>query len=270
MNSVVNIQQDLVVSQSPITSKKMVEFKHLNKSFQVNGKAVEIIQDFNLNIYEGEFLAIVGTSGCGKSTLLKLLSGLDRDFSGEILVDDQPVQGVADDRAVVFQEPRLFPWLTVSQNIELGLLNTQLSKQDKKQKIQDAIELIHLNGFENAYPHQLSGGMAQRVAIARSLVRQPKIFLLDEPFGALDALTRHSMQNELLRIHTEHKITTIFITHDVEEAVTLADRVVILKPKPGRIEAVIEVDLTRPRNRACYELHQLKEQVFSILTDHKI
>ncbi|ANF83449.1 ABC transporter ATP-binding protein (plasmid) [Acinetobacter sp. NCu2D-2] len=248
----------------------MVEFKHLNKSFLVNDKPVEIIHDFNLSIREGEFLAIVGTSGCGKSTLLRLLSGLDSDYSGEILVEGIPVQGVADDRAVVFQEPRLFPWLTVSQNIELGLMNASLSADEKQLKIQQAIELIHLNGFEHAYPHQLSGGMAQRVAIARSLVRQPKLFLLDEPFGALDALTRHSMQNELLRIHAEHQITTIFITHDVEEAVTLADRVVVLKPKPGRIDAIIDVNLPRPRNRSCFELHQLKEELFNRLTDHKV
>lgn len=130
--------------------------------------------------------------------------------------------------------------------------------------------MIGLNGFEKAYPHQLSGGMSQRVAIARSLVTQPRIFLLDEPFGALDALTRHQMQNELLRIQSQPKITTLFITHDVEEAVTLADRVVILKPKPGRIEQIIDVNLARPRNRSSFELHQLKEQVFHILTEDKI
>lgn len=140
----------------------------------------------------------------------------------------------------------------------------------KKQRIQHYIDLIGLNGFEKAYPHQLSGGMSQRVAIARSLVTQPRIFLLDEPFGALDALTRHQMQNELLRIQSQQKITTLFITHDVEEAVTLADRVVILKPKPGRIEQIIDVNLARPRNRSSFELHQLKEQVFHILTEDKI
>lgn len=270
MNSRVDIQENLSVNQTANIEKHAVQFKHLYKSFAVNGQTVKIIEDFNLAIHEGEFLAIVGSSGCGKSTLLRLLTGLDREFEGEILVSGQPVKGLADDRAVVFQERRLFPWLTVTQNIELGLINARLSNADKQLKIQQAIELIHLSGFEQVYPHQLSGGMAQRVAIARSLVSQPKLFLLDEPFGALDALTRHSMQNELLKIHAEHKITTIFITHDVEEAVTLADRVVILKPKPGRIDAVIEVKLARPRNRSCFELHQLKEHVFSILTDNKI
>lgn len=247
-----------------------VIFQHIHKSFVVNGKPVKVIQDFNLEIKEGEFVAIVGSSGCGKSTLLRLLAGLDQDFEGQILINGLPVRGIGADRAVVFQEHRLFPWLTVEQNIELGLLNENVSQKEKDILVQKTIELIGLRGFEKAYPHQLSGGMSQRVAIARSLVIQPRIFLLDEPFGALDALTRHQMQNELLRIQSQHKMTTIFITHDVEEAVTLADRVVILKPKPGRIDQIIPIHLARPRNRSSFELHKLKEQIFQILTEDKI
>ncbi|MGN5724391.1 ABC transporter ATP-binding protein [Acinetobacter calcoaceticus] len=247
-----------------------VAFHHVHKSFVVNQQPVKVIHDFNLEIKEGEFIAIVGSSGCGKSTLLRLLAGLDQDFDGRILIDGTDVSGIGGDRAVVFQEHRLFPWLTVEQNIELGLLNEALTTRDKDILVQKAIELIGLNGFEKAYPHQLSGGMSQRVAIARSLVVQPRIFLLDEPFGALDALTRHQMQNELLRIQSQQKMTTVFITHDVEEAVTLADRVVILKPKPGRVEQIIPVNLPRPRNRSSFELHQLKEQIFRILTEDKI
>ncbi|MDA3557747.1 ABC transporter ATP-binding protein [Acinetobacter sp. AOR15_HL] len=247
-----------------------VAFHHVHKSFVVNQQPVKVIHDFNLEIKEGEFIAIVGSSGCGKSTLLRLLAGLDQDFDGRILIDGADVSGIGGDRAVVFQEHRLFPWLTVEQNIELGLLNEALTARDKDILVQKAIELIGLNGFEKAYPHQLSGGMSQRVAIARSLVVQPRIFLLDEPFGALDALTRHQMQNELLRIQSQQKMTTVFITHDVEEAVTLADRVVILKPKPGRVEQIIPINLPRPRNRSSFELHQLKEQIFRILTEDKI
>ena len=270
MNSIVDIKNKVVEKHSDTAESYAVELKNLNKKFQVNGKKIEIIQNFNLRIIPGEFIAIVGTSGCGKSTLLRLLSGLDADYEGEITVFGQPVVGVSNDRAVVFQEARLFPWLTVFQNIELGLLNSTFSHKDRQQKIQDTIDLVHLNGFEQAYPHQLSGGMAQRVAIARSLVRQPKLFLLDEPFGALDALTRHSMQSELLKIHQEQNITTVFITHNVEEAVSLADRVVILKPHPGRIEAIIDVKLPRPRMRSSFDLHQIKQQVFEILTDNLI
>ncbi|OUY07899.1 ABC transporter ATP-binding protein [Acinetobacter populi] len=271
MNSTVKIQSDEALAvEHLIPRKTLVAFQNIQKYFVVNQSPVKIIENFNLDIHEGEFVAIVGSSGCGKSTLLRLLAGLDADFEGQITIDGQPIQGIGNDRAVVFQEHRLFPWLTVEQNIELGLINEKLNTQDKHQQIADAIALIGLNGFEKAYPHQLSGGMSQRVAIARSLVAQPRIFLLDEPFGALDALTRHQMQNELLRIQSQAKITTLFITHDVEEAVTLADRVVILKPKPGRIEQVIHVDLPRPRNRSSFELHQLKEQVFNILTEDKI
>ncbi|MFU8925719.1 ABC transporter ATP-binding protein [Acinetobacter puyangensis] len=271
MNSTVKIQSDDVLSVNHLTPRKtLVTFQDIQKYFVVNQSPVKVIENFNLDIHEGEFVAIVGSSGCGKSTLLRLLAGLDADFEGQITIDGQPIQGIGNDRAVVFQEHRLFPWLTVEQNIELGLINEKISVHDKNQQIAQAIALIGLNGFEKAYPHQLSGGMSQRVAIARSLVAQPRIFLLDEPFGALDALTRHQMQNELLRIQSQAKITTLFITHDVEEAVTLADRVVILKPKPGRIEQIIEVNLPRPRNRSSFELHQLKEQVFNILTEDKI
>ncbi|KAA8735384.1 ABC transporter ATP-binding protein [Acinetobacter qingfengensis] len=271
MNANVNTEYkaNATVNQHALKAN-IVEFKDIQKQFIVNRHPVKVIENFNLTIKEGEFVAIVGSSGCGKSTLLRLLAGLDNDFSGEIKVDGQPIAGVGHDRAVVFQEHRLFPWLTVEQNIELGLINEKISTQDKTQRIEKAIALIGLNGFEKAYPHQLSGGMSQRVAIARSLVSQPRIFLLDEPFGALDALTRYQMQNELLRIQAQERITTIFITHDVEEAVTLADRVVILKPKPGRIEQIIAIDLPRPRNRSSFELHQLKEQVFKILTEDKI
>ncbi|MFT4021817.1 MAG: ABC transporter ATP-binding protein [Acinetobacter sp.] len=247
-----------------------VEIKNLNKFFNINSQPVQILQNINLDIQRGEFIAIVGSSGCGKSTLLRLLSGLDVEFDGQIQIHGEPIHGIGKDRSLVFQEHRLFPWLTVEENIELGLINENISNEIKRQKISEVIELIGLNGFEKARPHQLSGGMSQRVAIARGLVSHPRIFLLDEPFGALDALTRYQMQNELLRIHHQSNITTILITHDVEEAVTLADRVIVLKPKPGRIEEIIDVDLPRPRQRSDFQLHQLKERVYSLLTEDKI
>ncbi|ENX49570.1 hypothetical protein F943_01164 [Acinetobacter ursingii NIPH 706] len=268
MNIDLNEKNSELIRLNP--NKKLIEFRGVYKTFSVNQQLLPVIQDFNLDVFEGEFIAIVGSSGCGKSTLLRLLAGLDQDFEGQISIDGQVISGIGKDRAVVFQEHRLFPWLNVEQNIELGLINETIPLDEKVERIAQAVELIGLNGFEKAYPHQLSGGMSQRVAIARSLVAQPRIFLLDEPFGALDALTRHQMQNELLRIQAQQKITTIFITHDVEEAVTLADRVVILQPKPGRIEQIIPITLARPRNRASFELHQLKEQVFSILTHDQV
>lgn len=251
-------------------NSSLISIQHLNKYFQIAGQPKQIIKNLNLSIYPGEFVAIVGSSGCGKSTILRLLAGLDQDYQGEILVHGKKIQGIGKDRSVVFQEHRLYPWLTVSENIELGLINEKIPAKEKLKKIKDIIELIGLTGFEDTRPHQLSGGMAQRVSIARSLIDAPEILLLDEPFGALDALTRYQMQNELLRIQEKSGLTAVLITHDVEEAVLLADRVVILKPNPGRIEEIVEVNLERPRKRADYALHQLKEYVFSVLTDDQV
>ncbi|CAM9211061.1 MULTISPECIES: ABC transporter ATP-binding protein [Acinetobacter] len=264
------IQIDLDKKQIAAQIEPIISIQHLNKYFHVGGQPKQIINNLNLSIYSGEFIAVVGSSGCGKSTLLRLLAGLDTDYQGEILVHGEKIQGIGKDRSVVFQEHRLYPWLTVAENIELGLINEQISSNEKLKKIHDIIELIGLKGFEDARPHQLSGGMAQRVSIARSLIDAPEILLLDEPFGALDALTRYQMQTELLRIQKKSGLTAVLITHDVEEAVLLADRVVILKPNPGRIEEIVEVKLARPRKRADYSLHQLKEYVFSILTDDQV
>lgn len=265
------IQIDLETKQHVADQiQPIISIKRLNKSFQIGGQPKQIIDNFDLSISAGEFVAIVGSSGCGKSTLLRLLAGLDTEYEGDILVHGQHIQGIGKDRSVVFQEHRLYPWLTVAENIELGLINEQISAKDKLKKIEDMIEMIGLKGFEDARPHQLSGGMAQRVSIARSLIDAPEILLLDEPFGALDALTRYQMQTELLRIQKQSGITAVFITHDVEEAVLLADRVVILKPNPGRIEEIVEVNLARPRKRADYALHQIKEYVFSKLTDDQV
>ncbi|WP_262139481.1 ABC transporter ATP-binding protein [Pseudomonas sp. Marseille-Q5117] len=248
----------------------IVSFNHVGKSFAVNGFELEAIREFNLDIAEGEFVAIVGSSGCGKSTLLRLLVGLDTEFRGQISVDGKAVSGIGGERGIVFQEHRLFPWLTVADNIGLGLVNEPLSGAQKQQRIKDFIELVGLSDFTQAYPHQLSGGMAQRVAIARGLVASPRILLLDEPFGALDALTRQQMQDELLAIRDRAKITTILVTHDVEEAIFLADRVVVMEPRPGRIKQVVGIALPHPRQRSSYDFHQLREELLHELTsdDH--
>ncbi|OAI94510.1 ABC transporter ATP-binding protein [Pseudomonas putida] len=248
----------------------LVSFNHVGKTFAVAGGEVEAIREFNLDIAEGEFVAIVGSSGCGKSTLLRLLIGLDTEFRGEIRVDGQRVSGIGSERGIVFQEHRLFPWLTVAENIGLGLINEPLSAAERQRRIGDFIELVGLKDFARAYPHQLSGGMAQRVAIARGLVASPRILLLDEPFGALDALTRQQMQDELLAIRERARITTVLVTHDVEEAIFLADRVVVMEPRPGRIKRVVQVTLPHPRQRSGFDFHQLREELLHELTsdDH--
>jgi len=245
----------------------LVRFQGVGKAFVVDGGQLEVIRDFELSIEEGEFIAIVGESGCGKSTLLRLLAGLDADHSGEIRIDGRTVTGIGADRGIVFQEHRLFPWLTVEENVGLGLANEALDAQQRRQRVSEYIRLVRLEGFERALPHQLSGGMAQRVAIARGLVASPRILMLDEPFGALDAQTRHQMQAELLAIRERKQVTTLLVTHDVEEALFLADRVVVMAARPGRIRRVVPITLPRPRDRASFEFHRLRQELIEDLRD---
>lgn len=244
----------------------LLQFSHVHKRFTVDGQSIEAIHDFNLQVAPGEFVAIVGSSGCGKSTLLRLLIGLDSEFQGAIALDGSPVNGNASDCAIVFQEHRLFPWLTVTQNIALGLATQPLDKTERERRIAGFIELVGLSAFAQAYPHQLSGGMAQRVAIARGLVASPRVLLLDEPFAALDALTRQQLQEELLTLRAKASITALLVTHDVEEAIYLADRVVVMAPRPGRIKRVVAIDLPHPRQRSSFEFHQLREELLHELT----
>ncbi|ATA24499.1 ABC transporter ATP-binding protein [Brenneria goodwinii] len=253
---------------SSITSNHppVVQFEHLKKQFNVKGQPLTVIDDFSLSIYGGELVAIVGSSGCGKSTLLRMLVGLDNDYQGRILVDGIPVNGISRDRGMVFQEPRLFPWLTVRQNIALGLAHEKQSRETRERLIDHFIQLVHLDEFADALPAQLSGGMAQRVAIARGLVANPRILMLDEPFGALDALTRQQMQQELRRIHQAEGTTTLLVTHDVEEAVYLADRVVVLAPRPGRIRHIATLGQPHPRQRDSQAFHQQCSELLSLLT----
>ncbi|WER49242.1 ABC transporter ATP-binding protein [Cupriavidus sp. WKF15] len=243
-----------------------LEIAHLHKQYDVKGQALPVLEDVTLTIAPGEFVSIVGASGCGKSTLLRLVVGLEEDYRGEILLDGRRVAGTSLQRGIVFQEHRLFPWLTVEQNIRLSLLNTPGTEAEKSRNVREHIALVGLAGFEQAYPHQLSGGMSQRVAIARALVTRPDILLLDEPFGALDALTRAYLQQELHRIWQAEGITMILVTHDVEEAVYLGDRVVVMEPRPGRIRRIVPVDLPHPRERASLPFARVRDGVLREFT----
>lgn len=223
--------------------------------------ALHVLDNIQLDIAPGEFISIVGASGCGKSTLLRLILGLDEAYDGHILLNGHAIAGTGLERGIVFQDHRLFPWLNVEQNVAVGLKNSPLSASEKRDTVREHIALVGLQDFIEAYPHQLSGGMAQRVAIARGLVNRPSVLLLDEPLGALDALTRARLQGELQNIWAKEKITMILVTHDVDEAVFLADRVVVMQPNPGRIRRVLDVDLPRPRNRSDSRFIALRDDV---------
>jgi sulfonate transport system ATP-binding protein len=256
-----------------------LDIQHLFKQYDIQGGATRspargattgnvlpVLDDITLSVAPGEFVSIVGTSGCGKSTLLRLVVGLEEDYRGEILLDGKRLSGTSLDRGIVFQEHRLFPWLTVEQNIAIALLNANLTRAEKNETVREHIALVGLDGFERTYPHQLSGGMSQRVAIARALVTRPEILLLDEPFGALDAMTRAHLQQELQRIWQAEGITMILVTHDVEEAVYLGDRVVVMAPRPGRIQRIVPIDLPRPRDRAETAFAHAREAVMRELS----
>ncbi|WGS53229.1 ABC transporter ATP-binding protein [Paraburkholderia sp. D15] len=238
-----------------------LDILNVRKRYRQRGAALDVLDDITLHVRPGEFVSVLGASGCGKSTLLRLIAGLDTDYSGEIRVAGERVRDTSLQRGIVFQDHRLFPWLTASQNILAALRNAPLSARQKRDAVADHIALVGLAGFENAYPHQLSGGMAQRVAIARGLVNRPRVLLLDEPFGALDAITRGRLQNELQRIWEQERITMILVTHDVDEAVYLGDRVVTMAPRPGRIKRIVEIGLPRPRDRGDARFIQLRDEI---------
>ncbi|MCH7336279.1 ABC transporter ATP-binding protein [Acinetobacter sp. NIPH 2699] len=241
-----------------------LKIQQVNKYYQQkNDQDLQVLEDISLDIQAGEFISIVGSSGCGKSTLLRLLAGLEQSFQGNIEVDGQVVVGTSLKRGIVFQDHRLFPWLSVRENVRLALENSHLSRAEQDQTIDEHLELVGLTAFQNAYPSQLSGGMSQRVAIARALVNRPDILLLDEPFGALDALTRANLQQELQRIWQTEKITMIIVTHDVDEAVFLGDRVVVMQPHPGRIKRILPVTLPHPRHREDIRLTAIRNDILS-------
>lgn len=238
----------------------------VSKRYHLADRDLEVLRDIDLAIAPGEFVSIVGASGCGKSTLLRLIVGLDPDYTGDIVLDGERVKGTSLDRGIVFQDHRLLPWMTVQQNIELALLNSGLSRERKRAIVEEHIRLVRLEGFEQAFPKQLSGGMAQRAAIARALVNRPKVLLLDEPLGALDALTRLHLQRELQRIWMEHRTTVVMVTHDVEEAVYLSDRIVVMDSNPGRIRQIVTVPLPHPRDRSAPVLRRTRDDILQQLS----
>jgi len=225
----------------------ILEVRKLGKRYRSAQGEVDALRDLDFSVRRREFVCVIGPSGCGKSTLARILAGLDRHTSGEALLDGKAIEGPGPDRGMVFQGYSLFPWLTVKKNVMFGPQMKGLSKDEAERDARIWLDLVGLGKFADAYPHQLSGGMRQRVAIARALVNQPRILLMDEPFGALDAQTRAKMQSHLIDIWKNIDITVLFITHDLDEAIYLADRILVLKAHPGEVQEIIEVPVPRPR-----------------------
>jgi len=238
----------------------LLSISNLNKRFPKAGGDILALHEVELHVQEGEFITIIGPSGCGKSTLLRIVAGLDNSYTGSVTLEGAEIRGPGIDKGFIFQEHRLFPWLTVEKNIASDL---PLGNKDIRTKVDELIELVKLKGFEKSYPRELSGGMAQRVAIARALLRNPKILLLDEPFGALDAFTRAHMQSVLLDIWRTNRTTMIFVTHDIDEAVFLGNRVVILEPRPGKIRKIVPIDLPYPRKKTTTSFQELRLKVLN-------
>jgi sulfonate transport system ATP-binding protein len=218
----------------------------------------------SLSLAAGELISLIGPSGCGKSTLLRLIAGLDSPDSGELLIGSEPINCPSAERGLVFQDPNLFPWLTVRRNIQAGLVARRVL-HEKRHEVDEFMRLVGLEGFASAYPHDLSGGMAQRVALARALINDPKVLLLDEPLGALDAFTRMRMQDEVLHLWQARRTTMLLVTHDIDEAIYMSDRIVIMTQRPGRIERTIPVTLDRPRDRSSSEFLRLRAEILELL-----
>ncbi len=240
--------------------ENILEIRDLHKDFYIRGQKIEVLSGVNLNVKKGELVAIVGASGCGKSTLLKLITTLESVSSGEILLDGEPVNGPSPKCSMIFQEARLFPWLSVQQNIEFVIPDT-MPKGEKKELVEYYTKLVGLSDFTNAVPNQLSGGMQQRVSIARALATRPQLLLLDEPFGALDAFTRMTMQQEVLRIWEQDQTTMIIVTHDIDEAIYLSNRVVIMGKNPGVVRKIVPVELPFPRGRTDPEFLEIRGEI---------
>ena len=238
-----------------------IEIKNINKSFDGRGKNLSVLEDINLTIDDGEFVCLLGPSGCGKTTLLRLIAGLDNPTSGEVVANGEVVEKPSGDRAVIFQQYSLFPWLTVLQNVTFGLEMSGGSKEENIQAAERYLQSVGLLEFKDSYPHELSGGMKQRVAIIRSLLNHSPILLMDEPFSALDMQNRHKLQEQLIGVWKRFENTIVFVTHAVDEAVYLADKIVLLDKNPGKIAEVISVDLERPRKRESQEFLEIQESI---------
>ncbi|MDU2383778.1 MAG: ABC transporter ATP-binding protein [Finegoldia magna] len=239
-------------------------FENVSKSFLRTDSdgLTHALTDINMTIEDGEFVCIVGPSGCGKSTLLRLIAGLIVPTTGSITLSGKKVEGTDSDRGMVFQKPTLFPWLTVGENVGFS---ANLKKQNNEKEVDRLLEKVGLMEFKNSYPHQLSGGMAQRVSLIRTMINKPNVFLLDEPLGALDAFTRMNMQDELIKLWQENKHIMIMVTHDVDEAIYLSNKVVIMEPRPGRIKKILEINLDHPRNRTSKEFTDYRNEILETL-----
>lgn len=253
------------------TRPVMLETKQLTQIFQHGDSERTVLNQIDLRIHKREFVCVIGPSGCGKSTLSRVVAGLDDYHSGEVLVEGQKIKGPSSERGMVFQGYTLFPWKTVKENVMFGPLMKGISQTRAEEMAREWINIIGLEKYENQFPHELSGGMKQRVAIARALVNEPKILLMDEPFGALDPYTRQKMQKHLMDLWQNIDITILFVTHDMDEAILLADRIVALKANPGEVKEIIEVNLPRPRSMELMhspEFKQLRERI-DLLVHHQ-
>jgi len=250
------------------TAGPILELQAVSKQFELQGQRIEALRDANLTVRKGEFVCLIGASGCGKSTLLRIVAGFETTSRGQAHMWGMPIARPGPERGMVFQDYGLFPWLTVRGNIAFGPSSRGRSTGEIKDTVERFISLVGLQRFADAYPHQLSGGMKQRVAIARVLANDAEIVLMDEPFGALDAMTRERLQDELLDIWQRTGLTVLFVTHSIEEAIFLADRIVVMSPGPGRIESEITVDLPRPRAVVSSEFNDLRRDLSQMLHSH--
>ena len=250
-----------------VAAASALRVHNMRKSFEVPdapGTTRLVLDAISFSIAAGELVSLVGPSGCGKSTLLRLIAGLDVPDAGELMVGEQRIVGPSAERGLVFQDPNLFPWLTVRRNIEAGLVARGVL-HEKRHEVDDFMRLVGLEAFASAYPHHLSGGMSQRVALARALINHPKVLLLDEPLGALDAFTRMRMQDEVLRLWENRRTTILLVTHDIDEAIYMSDRILIMTPAPGRIDRKIDIDLARPRDRTSESFLCLRSEILEHL-----
>lgn len=248
-----------------MSSRNILDINNINKSFIHDNKSKLVLSNINFVLEKGQFVSIIGPSGCGKSTILKIIAGLEKSDTGEVKINGEIVTGPSQEKGFIFQEHRLFPWLTVEQNIAADL---SIKKSEIANRVAEMIKLVRLNGFERAYPKQLSGGMSQRVAIARTLLRNPQVLLLDEPFGALDAFTRAHMQESLLDIWRQNNTTMLLVTHDIDEAIFLSNKIIVMDANPGHIKEIINVDIPYPRNRVGLSFQELRTVVLRALEHH--
>lgn len=247
-----------------------VSIKNVSRIFKKENKSgTEALQNVSFDVEDGEFVCLLGPSGCGKTTLLRIIAGLETQTSGDITLNGVSITGPDPKRGMVFQQYSLFPWRTVIDNVTFGLEMQGIDKAESRKTVEKYIELVGLKQFKNSYPYELSGGMQQRAAIARALANEPEVLLMDEPFGALDAQTRNILQDELLRIWEQRHVTFIFVTHSVDEAVVLSDRIVVMTARPGKIKEIVEVDLPRPRSRTSPEVNRLRDRVLKLLQEER-